>query len=144
DRAAFCRRVGLTGERPFVLFVGSTASISHPDAEQQFVKRWIQSIRASEHPQLRDAAILVRPHPYNPGTWAQADMSGLGDVAVWPSAGANPVDEDNRDDYFHSMFYAEAVVGINTSAMIESAILGRAVHTIQADDFSDTQGGTVH
>jgi hypothetical protein len=42
------------------------------------------------------------------------------------------------------MYHAAAVVGINTSAMIESAIVGRPVHTIRTSEFTDTQSGTLH
>jgi len=144
DRDAFCRRVGLPPERPFVLFLGSTASISAPEAELHFVREWIEALRSSEHPAVRDASVLVRPHPYNPGLWADADLSDLGSVAVWPRGGANPVDEENRTDYFDSMYHSAATVGINTSAMIESAIVGRPVLTVRAPEFTDTQAGTVH
>ena len=143
-REAFCARVGLPADRPYILFVGSTAGISRPDEEELFVRRWIAALRLSDDPVLRDAGVLIRPHPYNPGTWSAADLSDLGHVAVWPRGSANPVDEDDRHDYFDSMYHAAAVVGINTSAMIESAIIGRPVHTIRSDDFSRTQGGTLH
>jgi hypothetical protein len=93
---------------------------------------------------LSEAGILIRPHPYNPGDWADADLSGLGPVAVWPRGRANPVNDDDRADYFDSMYHAAAVVGINTSAMIETAIVGRPVHTIRTPEFTDTQSGTLH
>lgn len=144
DRRAFADRVGLRGDEPFVLFVGSTASISAPDAEVAFVRRWISALRDSGDRRLADAPVLVRPHPYNPGIWGQTDLSDLGDVAVWPRNGANIVDPDNRDDYFDSLSYASAVVGINTSAFIEASIAGRATLTIRAPEFSASQGGTMH
>ena len=144
DRRAFAEHVGLRSDAPFILFVGSTASISHPEYELAFVRRWIEALRASGDAALCDASVLVRPHPYNPGLWLDADLSELGDVAVWPRGGANPVDPENRDDYFESLHYSSAVVGINTSAFIEAAIVGRAVLTIRADEFAGTQGGTVH
>jgi len=144
ERDAFCERVGLPADRPYVLFVGSTAGISGPDAEERFVRRWLTALRQSGDPAPRDVGVLIRPHPYNPGSWAAADLSEFGPVAVWPREGANPVDEDDRNDYFDSMFHSAAVVGINTSAMIESAIIGRPVHTIRADDFARTQDGTLH
>jgi hypothetical protein len=140
----FRRKVVLPEDRDFVLFVGSTASISAPDAELEFVREWIAALRASEFPEVRDLGVLVRPHPYNPGRWIDAELSDLGGVAIWPRAGANPVDEDDRTDYFDSMFHAAAVVGINTSAMIESAIVGRPVLTVRSPRFDDSQEGTVH
>jgi hypothetical protein len=54
------------------------------------------------------------------------------------------VNESDRQDYFDSLYHSEAVVGINTTAMIEAAIVGRTVHSVLADEFRDTQGGTLH
>jgi hypothetical protein len=144
SRSEFCAKVGLPDERPYVLFVGSTAGISRPDDEYIFVRRWIQVLRESGEARLSEAGVLIRPHPYNPGGWADAEMSGLGPVAVWPRAGANPVNDDDRADYFDSMYHASAVVGINTSAMIETAIVGRPVHTIRTSEFGHSQAGTLH
>jgi hypothetical protein len=141
SRAGFCRKVGLPEDRPFVLFVGSTASISAPDAELTFVRRWISALRS--HPALADISILVRPHPFNSRHWSDADVGDLSNVAVYPHW-ANPVNEADRQDYFDSLYHSEAVVGINTTAMIEAAIVGRTVHSVLADEFKDTQGGTLH
>jgi hypothetical protein len=140
-RGEFCRRVGLAADRPFILFVGSTASISAPDAELRFVRRWIDAVRA--HADLADVGILIRPHPYNAAHWAAVDLSDLPNVAIYPRA-ANPVNESDRQDYFDSLHHSEAVIGVNTTAMIEAAIAGRTVHTVLVDDFKDTQGGTLH
>jgi hypothetical protein len=144
DRDAFCRRVGLRASPEFLLFVGSTASISEPEAEERFVRAWVAALRACEAEELRDRPILIRPHPYNPGSWKTVEFPGLGPIAVWPRAGANPVNEADREDYFHSLYYSAAVVGINTSAMIEAAILGKPVHTVRMNDFRETQDLTVH
>jgi len=141
DRASFCRKVSLDGSKPFVLFVGSTASISAPVAEVDFVRRWIEALRAV--PALRDVGVLIRPHPYNAVHWHDVDLTALPGVAVYPRA-ANPVNEADRQDYFDSLFHSEAVVGVNTTAMIEAAIVGRTVHAVLADEFQDTQGGTLH
>ena len=140
-RADFCRKVGLPADQPIVLFVGSTKSISAPDAELQFVRRWIAALRA--HPSLSGVSILVRPHPFNSRHWSEEDVADLSNVAVYPHW-ANPVNEADRQDYFDSLYHSEAVVGINTTAMIEAAIVGRTVHSVLADEFKDTQGGTLH
>jgi len=141
DRALFCRKIGLSADRPIVLFVGSTASISAPDAELYFVRRWIAALRAV--PELAEVGILIRPHPYNSTHWREADFSDLPNVAIYPR-GANPVNEADRQDYFDSLFHADTVVGVNTTAMIEAAIVGRTVHSVLAPEFEDTQGGTLH
>jgi hypothetical protein len=140
-RAEFCRKIGLSPDRPVVLFVGSTASISAPEAELHFIRRWISALRA-ESP-LADVGILIRPHPYNSTHWLDADFSDLPNVAIYPR-GANPVNESDRQDYFDSLYHSDAVVGVNTTAMIEAAIVGRTVHSVLAPEFQDTQGGTLH
>jgi hypothetical protein len=141
DRVAFCRKVGLDPARPFILFVGSTASISAPEAEVAFVRRWIEALRVL--PALSRVGVLVRPHPYNAEHWRDINLTALAGVEVYPRS-ANPVNEADRQDYFDSLFHSEAVVGVNTTAMIEAAIVGRTVHAVLADEFQDTQGGTLH
>jgi hypothetical protein len=140
-RAVFCRKVGLDPAKPFVLFVGSTASISAPEAEVGFVRRWIEALRRV--PALAGVGVLVRPHPYNATQWRDTDLTRMPGVEVYPRS-ANPVNESDRQDYFDSLFHSDAVVGVNTTAMIEAAIVGRTVHAVLADEFQDTQGGTLH
>jgi hypothetical protein len=65
-------------------------------------------------------------------------------VACWPKTGVNPVGGEARQEYFDSIYHSEAVVGVNTSAMIESGIIGRPVCTVIDDEFAATQEGTLH
>jgi hypothetical protein len=141
DRTAFCRKVGLAPDKPFVLFVGSTASISAPETELEFVHQWIAAVR--REPSLAGVGVLVRPHPYNARHWSQVDFAEAEHAVVYPRT-ANPVNESDRQDYFDSLHHSAAVVGVNTTAMIEAAIVGRTVHSVLADAFTDTQQGTLH
>jgi FkbM family methyltransferase len=140
-REAFCARVGLPANRPYILYLCSSKFVA-PD-EAPFVRQWVARIRQSTSPVLHDAGILVRPHPQHAEQWQGVDPRELGAI-VWPAAGAAPVDVDSRSDYFESMYHSAAVVGINTTAEIESAILGRPVYTLLAPEFRDTQEGTLH
>jgi len=144
SREEFCRTVGLPADRPIVLFVGSTASISNPEAETAFVREWATRLRTELDRRSLKVSILIRPHPYNSAHWLNADISDVEYAAVYPRHAANPVNERDRADYFDSMYHSVAVVGINTSAMIESAIVGRTVHTILDPAFATTQEGTLH
>jgi hypothetical protein len=143
-REAFCARVGLRDTRPFVLFTGSSVFISRSNVEVPFVRKWIAAIRASDDPGLRDVNILVRPHPYNCQEWESDPLADMPGVTVFPSRRYNPIDEENRDDFFDSLYHSAAVVGVNTSAMIEAAIVGRPVFSLLTDEFSGTQEGTIH
>jgi hypothetical protein len=141
NREAFCRRVGLPSDKPFILYVCSSLfrGTAH---EPSFVESWIRAIRASDDAQLREAGILVRPHPARLDEWAATDLSGYRDVAFW---GAHPVDDEAKNDYFDSMYYSAAVVGLNTSAFIEAAVVGRPVHTVLLPEISGAnQEGTLH
>jgi hypothetical protein len=127
-----------------VLFTGSSIFIARADVEMPFVRDWIGALRASADPTVRDLQVLVRPHPYNGRAWNPDVFAGVPGVAVWPRGGYDPVDEASRAGLFDSLFYCDAVVGINTSAMIEAAIVGRPVLSIETPQFAGTQDGTLH
>jgi len=141
-RAEFCRRVGLRGDRPFLLYVCSSGFIA-PE-EVNFVRRWIRHLRDRGDPGLRECGVLVRPHPLNTAQWRDVDLSAIGGVALWPPAGAVVADLQSRADYYDSIHHSAAVIGLNTSALIEAAIVGRPVYTLLAPEFRDTQEGTLH
>ena len=89
--------------------------------------------------------MLVRPHPRGDMRGLDgAELRGFRDVVVWPAGGANPVDTDSRNDYFDSLHHSVAAVGINTSAQIESGIVGRPVYSIRVPEYVTTQEGTLH
>ena len=144
DREAFCRRAGLPDSGPFVLFTGSSSFISESSAEVAFVRRWIAALRSSSLPELRSVNVLVRPHPYNFHRWADRPVADLPGVAVYPEQSYNPVSPESRNDFYDSMSHSAAVVGINTSAMVEAAIIGRPVCSMLAEEFTDSQEGTIH
>jgi hypothetical protein len=144
SRESFCRMVGLPDTRPFVLYTGSSVFIARSEVEVPFVRRWLEGLRRSTDPTLRDAAVLVRPHPFNADSWVNADFSDLGPVAVWPRHRYTPAEESARTSFFDSLYYSAAIVGINTSAMIEGAILQRPVLSLLTPEFAGTQEGTLH
>jgi hypothetical protein len=141
-RDVFCARVGLPANRPFLLYTCSSSFISLSHAELEFVRGWIAAVRAD--PALVHLAILIRPHPYNGAAWEAADLGEWPDVVVWPRGGYNSLAEEHRHAFFDSLYHSAAVVGINTSAMIEAAIIGRPVLSFVADRFAGTQEGTLH
>jgi hypothetical protein len=144
SRAAFGEMVGLRDPRPYVLFVGSSVFIARSEFEVPFVRRWIEALRRSEHAALRDVPVLVRPHPFNVDAWSTADFGDLGPVAIWPRQRYTPAEESARISFFDSLYYSSAIVGLNTSAMIEAAILGKPVLSLVTPEFAGTQEGTLH
>ena len=142
SREEFCRQVGLDPRQPFVLYVGSSSFIA-PE-EVPFVDRWLSRLRRSASPAAQSAGVLVRPHPANSRQWRAFDASSFAQVALWPPVGSDPNRPDARRDYVDSLWHCTAVVGINTSAQIEAAIVGRPVFTVRDPDFAHAQDGTLH
>jgi hypothetical protein len=142
-REEFCARVGLPADRPMVLYVCSALLEGSP-SEPAFVSQWARHLRASGHPALRDCSILIRPHFKRGEEWQGIRFDGLDNIVCWPPAGEVPVDARSKTDYFDSLYHASVVVGLNTSALIEAAILGRPVHTVLLPEFYDSQEGTLH
>ena len=141
--AEFCGRVGLPAASPFVLYVGSALFKGSP-SEALLAARWAEAVRRSDDPRLREMPILVRPHPQRLDEWRApeaVEALARAGVAIW---GSNPVDPESRADYFDSLFHAAAVVGLNTSALVEAAIVDRPVFTLLLPEFRENQEGTFH
>jgi hypothetical protein len=143
-RSAFCARVGLDPERPFILYLGSSFQIA-PD-EPAFFERWLAAVRGSGDPALQQAGVLVRPHPTANvlDAWEARRVESAPGVAM-----ASP-DLDLRygqefyDDYRDAFRHCAVAVGINTSAMVEAAIFGVPVCTPCVPELKLRQHGTLH
>jgi hypothetical protein len=141
-RDRFCATLGFDPARPIVLYTCSSSFIASAASELRFVRSWLSSLRA--HPTLRDVNVLVRPHPFNVWDWTNADLSDLGPAAICPRQSYNPLSDESRAEFYDALFHCAAAVGINTSAMIEAAIVARPVLSIRAPEFAHTQDGTLH
>lgn len=144
SRAEFCASVELPDDRPFALFVGSTLQNRGEDEEVELVRRWVTALRASGDPIVRDLPVLVRPHPRNTVGWRDARLEGLGTVALWRRDDQPPIAETERAAYYDGLHYAQAILGVNSSAMIEAAIVGRPVHTIALPELRPLQRDLLH
>jgi hypothetical protein len=142
-REEFCRRVGLEPEKPYLLYVCS-ALFAANIKEAAFVQDWIRRLRGSSDPRVREAGILIRPHPKRGAEWNNVEFESFANAAIWPRGGSMPIDREAKADYYDSMFHSAAVVGLNTTALIEAGVVGRPVHTLLAPEFSGSQTGTLH
>jgi hypothetical protein len=145
SREEYCGQLGLPADSPHILYVGSH-KFTAPD-EAEWVSRWIAGLRASGRPELRDVPVVVRPHPggsLHRGEKGMRRLASKPRVVVHPHDGAIVVDEASLSDYYDSIHHAAAVVGINTSAMIEAAVVGRGVHVLLAKRYRETQEDSPH
>ena len=150
----FLSPLGLDPSAPTLLYVCSSPFVSA--GELAFVHEWLRALRAAPGA-ARAANVVVRPHP---------DIPLLGpDVAVeqfrWPAApglqglvsrpfgDARAVVLRTSDRAMRGLYecivHSAAVVGLNTSAELEAAIVGKPVYTVLAgDSAADGQASTLH
>lgn len=137
DRESFCRQIGLDPATPFFLYLCSSQAIAGD--ESAFVKEFVGSL--SKHPITRGAGVLVRPHPQNAFVWNDPSVDN---IAIFPSKGDRPDTPNSRQDYYESLYYCEAAVGVNTTAMLVAAIADKPCITIITEHYRDTQTGRSH
>jgi hypothetical protein len=151
-RAALCSAIGLDPSRPIIAYACSSPVVA--PHEREFVQRWIGELRRSPDPRLAACSVIVRPHPAAARHWFPESRA----VVRWPGAvkasATRPFDDphvavmsspvQNADQVLWDTFHhSVAVVGLNTSAEIEAAIVGRPVYTI-LDATAEGQQGTLH
>jgi hypothetical protein len=138
-RSEFLRKVGLPGDMPFVLYLGSSANIARD--ESWLVTDLIKELSKSST--LDKASIMVRPHPANARPFAELAQSDQR-VVVWPSDGQLPESGGMQSDFRNSVQYASAIIGINTTAMIDTLALGRPCVAIITQQYENTQMRAQH
>jgi hypothetical protein len=71
------------------------------------------------------------------------DVEEPGRTVIWPRGGALPDNDEAKAEYFDQLYHADAVVGINTSALVEASILRKPILTLDDTRFP-AQSGTLH
>lgn len=132
-RTQFFEQCGISLANPFVLFLGSSKTITDLDVE--FIKALIAHFEKVDEAQR--PSILIRPHPY-----AAFDMTTFesGWVKVFPKGGGRPDMDNTRQDYFNSLHYSAAVIGINTTGFLDAAIVDKPCITLMDEQMRYGQG----
>lgn len=139
ERDVFFSQAGLDQNRPYVLYVCSSEFIAGDETD--FINQIAVAIK--KHPILKDLSILVRPHPQNMAPWRRPNL--LEDnVVVWSGDLEKLNATDTIIDFYHSLFYSAGVIGVNTSAFIEAAIVDKPCITISLGRYTYTQIGIPH
>jgi hypothetical protein len=136
-RDEFFAAYGLDPRKPLIAYLGSWSFVAPNEA--MFIRRLSDALKNSAHPELAAASLVLKPHPKTLEQWKDADLSASGLAALCASPQSN-ADQTLFDVIYHSI----AVVGINTSAEIEAAIIGRPIFTVELPDFKESQEGSVH
>jgi FkbM family methyltransferase len=146
-REEFCRQVRLKPTVPFVVYLASS-HFAAPN-EIDFVQHWIKELRASEDPLLQTCGVLIKPYPSFQKPWKRADFSKLPNVSVLTSDRYYEGPQRSRESWgdqalYDTLFHSSAVFGLNTSAMIEAAILSKPVYSMLVKEFDGGQDRTLH
>jgi len=142
DKDTFLKTAGLRPDQPFLLYLCSSKNISL--AEQAFIGEWLAAVRRASDVRLSSLGVLIRPYPLGGSIWEGKNLSEFGNITVWPPTGELTYTPDALARLYDSIYYCEAVVGLNTSAMLEAAILSKPVLTVIADGCDNGQEGTLH
>jgi hypothetical protein len=142
DRAAFCRQFGFQPQTPLLTYLCSSRQIA--DDEVGIVRRWLQALRNHNDSLVRNVSVIVRPHPKHADQWNGIDLREFGAVEIWPRRGQLPVTERQRNDFFDTLYHSAVIVGLNTSAQIEAAIVGRPVLVLIDPDAREGTVETLH
>ena len=138
----FTALAGLDPAEPYVLYLCSSPFVvNRSQAEVELVLELLRSLRESGDERLQRVGLMVRPYPRG-NDWKKVDLEPYGNAVRWPPRHAHAVTAEALADFYDSIAHSTAVVGINTTAMIEAAIVGKPVLTILDPKFA--QEGTLH
>jgi hypothetical protein len=143
--AQFSELVGLPHDRPTVLYACSSDFVASNEAP--FVERWLRALREYPDERLRTANVQIRPYPSNREAWLDSHLAREPGVTIWPMTDRHPgtsADDAARSAYFDSIYHSSAVVGLNTTTMIEAALVGRPVFTVLEPVYAESQHGLPH
>ncbi len=137
SRADLLQGLGLDPALATILYLGSSTFVS--PHEPELVSAWSAALRASGDERVREANLLVRPHPQTVETKAWSDWRPPEGIVVTPR-----VTRTRAQDLFDQLWASDAVVALNTSAEIEAAILGKPVLTIKVGEMAPGQEGQLN
>lgn len=123
SKAQWNQRIGLPENSSYVLYLCSSKNICKD--ESTVINALIQACRSIDS----NTFFLVRPHPTTEGI----ELSTNKNVVIYPPKGNNQSFDSSMHDFRQSIRFAGTVAGINTSAIIEAAILKKPCILLQGE-----------
>jgi hypothetical protein len=130
-REEFCRRHGLDPARSVLLLAAGSRAIERRHAQ---IRQWIDSLRSSSDPRIRDAGVIVYSAP-PPGVQQKA-------YPQMPEAVLPRFDTDFRKyaaDIAEALQHADAVIAMDMSLVLEAAARARPVVALLWPDGGDEE-----
>lgn len=135
----FCRQYALPRDCEIILYIGSSLAITGD--ERWLIKKLSRVAENVGRSCGKKLQIIVRPHPDNSSHF---DNFSARNVKVIPLGGAYPDKPEIRQLYYETIYFSTLCMGINTSGLIDSVILGKPTVSILVDKYRLTQIETQH
>jgi hypothetical protein len=139
SRAATCHRLGLDPATPYLLYLGSSANIARD--ESWLVVALLRAIRRTDDPVLCRLQIVFKPHPANLRALPGLDEAG---VPVYQRQRGRPDTADAVAEFRDVLHHAVAVVGVNTTGMLDAVLCDRPCLALAVKKYRNTQTSTAH
>ncbi|MDZ4260650.1 MAG: hypothetical protein U1A25_03200, partial [Candidatus Sungbacteria bacterium] len=139
-RVEFCNRHGLKEEYPIILYLGSGQEQAEDEA--WIVERVRRALNNSVDEGIKNAQIIVRPHPGNSKIFGKILQPN---IIVLPKIGILPTSEESLQLFYDSVYHSAcAVVGVITSAIIDVMIAGKPGAAILTEEYRMNQAEVKH
>jgi hypothetical protein len=138
DRETFLDTAGLDADARYFVYLCSSNPIAG-DTEPRFVAQLAAAV--TEDPRLKGTRLLVRPYPAMSHVWQGVRIPNC---SVWPPTGEWPDIPAARQNLFHTLHFSVGVIGVNTTAMLEAAVVGRPCISILTDEYRRSQIDRAH
>lgn len=138
-RGATCSRIGIDPEKPYLLYLGSSANIARD--ESWLVIALLQAIRRAEDPALDGLQIVFKPHPANLRPLPPLDEAS---IAIYQRQRGRPDTGDAIAEFRDILHHAVAVIGVNTTGMLDAVLCDRPCIALAAKKYRQTQAYTPH
>jgi hypothetical protein len=122
----------LNVSKPYVLYLGSSSNIAKDETEL------ILELQNS----LPEYTVCVRPHPENSQIYKQ--LASHKEIFVYTQKNSFPSTSKGQSEFGAMIKGAKAVVGINTTALIDSVVFNKPTFTIVLPKFESTQKLALH
>jgi hypothetical protein len=138
ERTELMNKIGIKDCR-YVLYLGSATNITGD--ESNIINELLIKINERNVVSKSIINLVVRPHPSNADYISKIKGNNC---YVYPRNGKLPENSNAKDDFYASVRYAECVVAVNTSGILDALVIGSRVIALCDSRYSATQKQTLH
>jgi hypothetical protein len=138
-RGVTCSRIGIDPEKPYLLYLGSSANIARD--ESWLVIALLEAIRRTNDPALDRLQIVFKPHPANLRPLPPLDDAR---IAVYQRERGRPDTADAIAEFRDVLHHSVAVIGVNTTGMLDAVLCDRPCIALAVKKYRHTQTFTPH